>query len=89
MNLYAFVLFYLPLLGSEPSHQDFYYEILNDREVTSRILNERLHVIDRKIDMLKPRLLESNCPTYLYATRVMLLRDKDMIEQILVSLKKH
>lgn len=89
MNIYSFLLCYLPLFSIEQSHEEFYHEIARERDVTRFILNERLHVVDRNIDKLKVMLEKEDCPVFLHASQVRLLNDKDMIENMLASLRKY
>ncbi len=88
MNVYTFLAYFIPLIASQ-SHEEFYHELTREREVTKFILNERLCVVDRSIHNIEKRILEFDCPLYLYASRVRLLHDKNMIEKMIISLRKY
>ena len=88
MSVYAFLSCFIPFMASQ-SHDDFYYEVCREREVTKYILTERLHVVDKNIDKIEEHLNSADCPLYLYAMRVCLLHDKEMIKKMIISLKRN
>ncbi len=75
----------IPLLGSHHS-ADVFREVLRQREITRHTLQDRLVVIDRQLTRLYPDLQKEDCEKELFLANIILLSDKEVIENALNDL---
>ncbi len=90
MKMLLLMAVFTPLIASHKHDCDrnAIMEIEREREVTGRILGERLTVMDRQLDYLKVRLKTTGCPETIMEEAEKISGDKKSLIALMHRMKK-